>query len=935
VTLLAPGDTFGRYRIVALLGKGGMGSVYDAVDTVLRRNVALKLVSATDEISTARMAREARASAALAHPNVIVVYDSGEIDGVTFIAMERLSGKTLRERLRAKDASLDERTRWLACVARALAAAHRASLVHRDVKPENVMICDDGVVKVLDFGIARRPTNETEDATIPALTTEGMLVGTPRYAAPEQIRGEDLDGRADQFAWGVMAFEVLAGRRPWTGTDLALVLAQMLTTEAPSLRELAPEVPEQVERVVLRALSKDRALRYASMDAIADALEQREQPRSSSAVVPKSYDQATQETRLEAIAPPGRKASRLMFAIASGALIAGFVGVAFFRMRHRPDPASAPLTVSALRCQRATTTGTQAADLSDAVGVGTCARIAIDIGVPWGRTVGEPVDVRATLSQGRVDITVTCRGSAKTASGSNALEAMNAVSEAFALELAAPPLTAEEIAEWGARDAESARRIARIYRANDLNMIANVDREVKEVIERDPSSPWAHVLAANEAPGGSQAIREQAALALAHLERLPRARAEMVEGEMLYYKGADTRDRGFSLLQKAYADAPEDPEIGEVYASFGVGRGAPEAQAVVQRVFAANPTRTAAVLVHALKNTSDRDLARDGKYVDDLVATFPEARGWDVTVHNYVYAERFADARAALGFARAIGTFDSPWSNAANASTAAYVELAALDPSRAIELANAALGDPRASVTSSATRMRVAGYQLLGKLAEADGAYVQELHRELSVDAKFDATMSAILLARQRRLFGGPPLTGDIRALVEDSSDSLPRHLRVWAGVAGALLLDSKAARDAALAMLEAIVASDDDPLRAENLRVRMLPLVRVVHGERAATALWRSTSHAAFWDRAIVAREAGEALEATGDLVAAETAYKLALAPSNIIVQALDNLVARLRLARLYRASNRAAEAETQSAIVDRLWKDADAGARDKLDRL
>src|SRR6185437_7585722 len=151
------GDTFGRYVLESVLGKGGMGQVFAAHDTVLDRRVALKVVIASeDTLATARMAREARAAAAFSHPNAVVIYDAGQLDGVAFVAMEVLHGKTLRARVRAGEGSPAERLRWLSCVARALGAAHAAGIVHRDVKPDNVMVCDDGTVKVLDFGIARR-----------------------------------------------------------------------------------------------------------------------------------------------------------------------------------------------------------------------------------------------------------------------------------------------------------------------------------------------------------------------------------------------------------------------------------------------------------------------------------------------------------------------------------------------------------------------------------------------------------------------------------------------------------------------------------------------------------------------------------------------------------------------------------------------------------
>ena len=279
--MLEPGVKFERYTIEALLGQGGMGRVYRAEDGRLGRRVALKVISerlASPEAS-ARLVREARAAAALDHPNAVAVFDVGEHEGVPYIVMELVDGRTLREAMGDVGATLSARVGWLADAGRALAAAHRKGLVHRDVKPENVMLRHDGVVKVLDFGIARRdsvavdPAAPTQTSALPTLTLEGIKVGTPLYMAPEQIRGDPLDGRADQFSWGVVAYEMLAGRLPWRGTDALAAMASVLT--APVGRDAldAASVPRAVQDVVLRALCRRPEDRFASMDDAVRALE--------------------------------------------------------------------------------------------------------------------------------------------------------------------------------------------------------------------------------------------------------------------------------------------------------------------------------------------------------------------------------------------------------------------------------------------------------------------------------------------------------------------------------------------------------------------------------------------------------------------------------------------------------------------------------------
>jgi len=275
---LTPGDTLGRYVIEDWLGEGGMGAVFRAHDTKLGRKVALKVLASgkggTD--AEARFFREARVAATFTHPNVVGLFDVGDgADGEPrHIAMELVTGKTLRAFIGDAGVPIERRIRWLVDAARALSAAHAAGLVHRDVKPENVMVRDDGVVKVLDFGIARRVNDdvESEIAYLATLTGEGTVLGTPLYMAPEQMRGDPVDARVDQFAWAVMAYELLTGVRPW-GKDTFQSLARMLTTEPRGIRSIRPEVPEGFASAIERALSRDAHERFPSMDALLAAID--------------------------------------------------------------------------------------------------------------------------------------------------------------------------------------------------------------------------------------------------------------------------------------------------------------------------------------------------------------------------------------------------------------------------------------------------------------------------------------------------------------------------------------------------------------------------------------------------------------------------------------------------------------------------------------
>ena len=277
---LEAGQTLDRYTIEALVGEGGMGRVYRAFDTRLHRRVALKVLHVTagdPGNAVADVLREARAAAAITHPNATAVFDAGELEGRACIVMEYVPGTSLRRLIGGAHVPLETRLHWLVDIAGALGAAHQVGVIHRDIKPENVMIRDDGLVKVLDFGVAGRtrlldatPGSEALDMVTPS---GGNTVGTPPYMAPEQVRGAAIDGRADQFGWAVLAYELLTGRLPWTtsGELMASVVAVLTEhVEAPSRHE--PSIRRAVDAAILRALAKAPEDRFPSMLAVAAAL---------------------------------------------------------------------------------------------------------------------------------------------------------------------------------------------------------------------------------------------------------------------------------------------------------------------------------------------------------------------------------------------------------------------------------------------------------------------------------------------------------------------------------------------------------------------------------------------------------------------------------------------------------------------------------------
>jgi tetratricopeptide (TPR) repeat protein len=265
------GATVTHYRIVAKLGEGGMGVVYEAEDLTLGRRVALKFCSTEsgDEKLRANLLKEARAASSLSHPNIAHIYEFVENPGGDpFISMELVSGASLRHILGERRLSVAEALKVAVGVASALAEAHRHGIIHRDIKPANIQITSAGEVKVLDFGIARTPAPQVAGeptGPAPTMTLEGFS-GTPLYMSPEQASGEMLDARSDLFSLGVVLYECLTGKSPFAADNLTSTLSRLLTWEPPPPSRLNPLAPANLDRVVLKLLAKDRRRRYASAD---------------------------------------------------------------------------------------------------------------------------------------------------------------------------------------------------------------------------------------------------------------------------------------------------------------------------------------------------------------------------------------------------------------------------------------------------------------------------------------------------------------------------------------------------------------------------------------------------------------------------------------------------------------------------------------------
>ncbi len=268
--MLNNGQQIGHYKIHSAIGAGGMGEVFLAEDSRLNRRVALKVLPeniATDKDRLRRFEQEARAASALNHPNILTIYEFAAENEMYFLAAEFVEGETLRERLKGSPVNLKSALEIAIQVASALDAAHRAGIVHRDIKPENVMIRPDGLVKILDFGIAKltEKRNETDSEAATAImvqTSPGMIIGTAAYMSPEQARGKQIDARTDIFSFGVMLYEMLAGKPPFDGENAMDVIGSILNKEPVPVRRQMTEVPQEIERIINKALRKDREERY-------------------------------------------------------------------------------------------------------------------------------------------------------------------------------------------------------------------------------------------------------------------------------------------------------------------------------------------------------------------------------------------------------------------------------------------------------------------------------------------------------------------------------------------------------------------------------------------------------------------------------------------------------------------------------------------------
>jgi serine/threonine-protein kinase len=342
------GRTVSHYEILERLGAGGMGEIFRARDTRLNRMVAVKVLPKSesgDDTPRLRFMQEARAASGLSHPNIITVHDILSDDGTDLLVMELVAGKTLAELAPETGLPIPQALKYAVQIASALAAAHAAGIVHRDIKPGNIMVTASGLVKVLDFGLAK-PTltglcsDSAKTASISApLTVQGTVVGTVNYMSPEQAEGKAVDGRSDVFSFGILLYEMVTGQRAFPGESAIATMTAILRDEVRPMRQINPAAPEQLSEIVGKCLRKNRDERWQTMDELLAALEN----------LKLQYDTGAAPTAQLPIAP--KKSRRTLAIVAAvGGTVAMAGGIWWAAARHKapqPPPAPPPAPVEA------------------------------------------------------------------------------------------------------------------------------------------------------------------------------------------------------------------------------------------------------------------------------------------------------------------------------------------------------------------------------------------------------------------------------------------------------------------------------------------------------------------------------------------------------------------------------------------------------------
>ena len=414
---LTPGAHLGQYEILSAIGAGGMGEVYRARDPKLGREVAIKVLPpafSRDEERLRRFVQEAQAAAALDHPNILAIYHVGTQDEAPFIVSELLKGSTLREALRSGPLPVRKAVEYAIQIAHGLAAAHDRGIVHRDLKPDNVFVTEDGRVKILDFGIAKLTAVEADgvDRTMTVQTGAGTLLGTAGYMAPEQLRGQPVDARADVFSFGAVLYEMVAGRRAFQKDSSADTMSAVLHDDPPELSATGRPIPPTLTRIVHRALEKQPQQRFQSARDVAFALE----------------DLSSASAQHAAPADTPRR-SRVWLAALAGAVLLLAIGVPAAVARGWFRPAATQPIFHPLTFRRGTLAGARFAADGETIVYGAAwdgrrpETFAVGLASPESRSLGLPnTDIYAVSSKG--ELALSLRNEDPLPPGGGVLEAM-------------------------------------------------------------------------------------------------------------------------------------------------------------------------------------------------------------------------------------------------------------------------------------------------------------------------------------------------------------------------------------------------------------------------------------------------------------------------------------------------------------------------------
>jgi serine/threonine protein kinase len=334
-------EIIGKYKLIRVIGEGGMGRVYEALDPIIGRRVAIKTISInvmSNPEAHARFFREAQAAGQLSHPNLITIHDVAESEGTPYIVMEYLEGLDLNHKIRQERLSYDTKMQIMIDVCQGLAFAHGHGIIHRDIKPANVFVTTQGRVKILDFGLARGALSD--------ITQTGKIMGTPNYMAPEQIRGDDVDHRADIFATGVVFYELLSGRKAFEGDSVATTIYKVLQTNPTPLHQIDEQLPSTLSAIIERALAKDRVERFQSSSELLEAILQAD-GRTTAVERSRLHTAPLRPPTATTTAPAKSRGALVAGLIMATVAFAGVIGFAVWSRSSRDRQPPAPIAQEA------------------------------------------------------------------------------------------------------------------------------------------------------------------------------------------------------------------------------------------------------------------------------------------------------------------------------------------------------------------------------------------------------------------------------------------------------------------------------------------------------------------------------------------------------------------------------------------------------------